>query len=267
MKRLLLLILCLFVVPVAGADDFSDKVDVTPLEKITVQYRQTLKTFDSFARDVLGQITGRSTYEGQRPTFTLLDMSFRPEGYARANLIKIRHVPLREDLRQLDSISPEEADRIVKEGKVSYQFLYSDATRALMEKIMSSAVTKAGAVQEVYGSVGTMDALFAPNSPALRVIPPATTAGDDHIWHNLEEIGGWIEKLKNKDDAGSKPLLAYGENRIPLLGDACAELLHLRDAWEKQDAGEVNKHIVALAAACRKSARIDIHPKPSARWK
>ncbi len=248
MKKLSLIVAVLLTALVARADDFADKVDVTPLEKITVQYRQTLKTLDSFSREVLGQITGRSTFQGQRPTFTVLDMAFRPENYTKLNMVKIRHVPLRQDLRQLDSLSPDEADRIVKQGTVSYQFLYSEPTRALMEKIMSSAVTKSNAIEEVYGSVNTMDALFAPNSPILRLIPPATNASDDQIWHNLDEIGGWIEKLKqSKDDPGAKPLLAYGENRIPLLGDACADLLHLRDAWEKGDASEVNKNIVALA--------------------
>ncbi len=234
MKKLSLIVAVLLTALVARADDFADKVDVTPLEKITVQYRQTLKTLDSFSREVLGQITGRSTFQGQRPTFTVLDMAFRPENYTKLNMVKIRHVPLRQDLRQLDSLSPDEADRIVKQGTVSYQFLYSEPTRALMEKIMSSAVTKSNAIEEVYGSVNTMDALFAPNSPILRLIPPATNASDDQIWHNLDEIGGWIEKLKqSKDDPGAKPLLAYGENRIPLLGDACADLLHLRDAWER----------------------------------
>jgi cytochrome c-type biogenesis protein CcsB len=253
MKRICLIVAVLFSALAVRADDFADKVDVSPLEKVTVQYRQTLKTLDSFSREVLGQITGRSTFQGEKPTFTLLDMSFRPEQYTKANIIKIRHVPLREDLRQLDSISPDEADRIVKQGKVSYEFLYAVPTRTLMEKIMSTAVTKAGAVQEVYGSVSMMDALFAPNTPVLRIIPPATNNADDHIWHNLDEIGGWIEKLKvSKDDPGAKPLLAYGENRIPLLGDACADLLRLRDAWEKGDADEVNKNIVALAASLPK---------------
>src|SRR3954462_3504712 len=98
MKRLLLFVLCLITTQVARADDFADKVDVTPLEKITVQYRQTLKTFDSFSREVLGQITGRSTYQGHRPTFTVLDMTFRPENYSKENLVKIRHLPLREDM-------------------------------------------------------------------------------------------------------------------------------------------------------------------------
>src|SRR5690242_16477186 len=187
MKRFAVIVIALLISVVARADDFADKVDVTPLEKVTVQYRQTLKTLDSFSREVLGQITGRSTYNGERPTFTVLDMTFRPEKYAKVNMIKIRHVPLREDLRQLDSVTPDEADRIVKQGAVSYHFLYSVPTRTLMEKMMSSAVTKSNAIQEVYGSVNTMDALFAPNSPILRIIPPATSASDDQIWHNLDE--------------------------------------------------------------------------------
>src|SRR3954471_15886858 len=77
-------------------------IDLSPLATIAVQDQQTLKTLDSYARQTLSTITGRSTLDGKSSLFTILDISFRPEAYRDRNLIKIRSVPLREDFRLLD---------------------------------------------------------------------------------------------------------------------------------------------------------------------
>src|SRR5439155_11286727 len=115
MQRISLAIL--FVISAAAvaraADDFADKVDVSPLQTIALQHRQTIKTLDSFARQMLTAITGRGTLDGRPAVYTILDMAARPEEYAGRNIIKIRNVPLRQDLQRLDFISTAQKERIV----------------------------------------------------------------------------------------------------------------------------------------------------------
>src|SRR2546430_815236 len=114
MKTLIPFLILLLMAPIVrAADDFADKVDVSPLETIALQHRQTIKTMDSFARQMLTAITGRGSLDGKPAVYTILDIAARPEEYASRNIIKIKSVPLRQDLQRLDFISQEEKDRII----------------------------------------------------------------------------------------------------------------------------------------------------------
>src|SRR4051794_17031259 len=111
MKFLISIIFIVLFAPLARAGDFASSVDLSPLTTLSVQDQQTLKTLDSYARQTLSTITGRSTLDGKSSLFTVLDMSFRPEAYRDRNIIKILNVPLREDFRLLESISDAEKER------------------------------------------------------------------------------------------------------------------------------------------------------------
>src|SRR5688500_20268183 len=104
---------------------FAEKLDLKPLETVAVQHAQTVKTLDTFSRQMLTSITGRGRLDGRSPLFTIFDISFRPEAYRDRNLIKIKHVPLRQDFRLLENIDAAEKDRIVREGRISLTFWQS----------------------------------------------------------------------------------------------------------------------------------------------
>src|SRR5947209_945168 len=124
--RLLTLTTALFILVVAplasAADDFASAVDLTPLRTVAVQHRQTIKALDTYARQTLSTITGHSTLAGHDALYTVIDIAYRPDEYAKRNLIKIRNVPLRKEFQRLSSINADEADRIVKEGTISLNF-------------------------------------------------------------------------------------------------------------------------------------------------
>src|SRR5437879_5415149 len=101
MRRFLIISILILIAPLArAADEFAAKVDVAPLETVALQHRQTIKTFDSFSRQMLWTIAGKSSIDGNRPAFTVLDMSIRPEKYIDRNLVKIKSSPLRQDFLQ-----------------------------------------------------------------------------------------------------------------------------------------------------------------------
>src|SRR4051794_32504620 len=87
-----------------GADDFASQVDVSPLKSVALQHRQTIKTFDSYARQVLTTITGRGSLDGKPAVYSLIDMAARPETYLDRNIVLIKSVPLRQDFQRIESI-------------------------------------------------------------------------------------------------------------------------------------------------------------------
>jgi cytochrome c-type biogenesis protein CcsB len=235
------------VAPTARGDSFAEQLNLKPLETLTVQYRQTLKTFDSFSRETLAQITGKSSFEGQSALYTILDMSFRPEEWVNRDVVRIRHVPLRKDLQMLENIPQEEKDRIVREGKVSFAFLFSRPVNELLVKLNSTAVAKSSSINELYGAASVLESLFVEEMPLLRIIPPATNNADDHVWHNIGTVAQWGKHLRDGDQQRAEGFLAYGSERGPMLGEAGQALLALRDAWKQRNATEANRHIEALA--------------------
>ena len=155
-----------------SAAEFADKVDLSPLQTLEIQHMQTLKTLDSFARQTMVAIHDKSGgINNQSPLFTVLDMSFRPEQYAAAKIIRIRNVPLRKDFEKLPGITDADSKQIVHDGMVSPDFIASTPVQTLMSEVQATALFKADAVNQVLGAANNVAMLAEPAMPLLRVIP------------------------------------------------------------------------------------------------
>jgi ABC-type transport system involved in cytochrome c biogenesis permease subunit len=243
MIRILIFILTLALLAPAARAEFADEVDLGPLRSLSIQHNQTLKTLDSFARQNLSNISARTRWNGRDALFTVLDISFRPEAYVNVEMIKVRHLPLREDLTRAEGVTDEQAERIMK-GYVSHAFIFSQPVMRVLTTLTSQDVKKGEAVNRLYGAATQLDALMMEGMPIYRIIPPATRRPDDHIWHSIVDVGAWGKA--SQSGATVPELQAYGD-RTPLLGDAGAAMLALRDAWQAQDAARVNEQIRKLA--------------------
>ncbi|MEM7809705.1 MAG: hypothetical protein AAF561_16465, partial [Planctomycetota bacterium] len=93
---LLLCGLCLFA-PLRWTPSAS-AADLSVLGRATVQHDSTLKTVDTISRDVISQLSGRSKLPDEHPVETIFGFSYTPEAYASRPFIKIRHLPLRQDI-------------------------------------------------------------------------------------------------------------------------------------------------------------------------
>jgi cytochrome c-type biogenesis protein CcsB len=251
MKRLLVvLVLLLSAASVRAADTFADKLDLTPLETISLQHRQTIKTFDSFARQMLTSITGRGSLDGKPAIYTIIDMAVNPSAYVDRNIIKIKNVPLRQDLQRLEIISTEEKQRIIKDGTVSLRFMFKPEVAQLMEELESQAVFKASAVGQARAAAGTMAAICRgfSNFPPAALIAPATGSPDDHKWKRLDEIAGnvqaYAESMKQSGQPAPAALPNYDSAKLERLAQTVALLV---DGWSKQNADAVNTQAKALA--------------------
>ena len=237
--------------PVATVDpDFAAKVDLSPIRTMSVQHAQTIKTFDSFARQTLESITGHGSYKGQDPTFTLLDIAFRPQAYINENMIKIRNVPLRTEFRKLAFLSDEEQNRIVTTGMVSLDLLARPEVQAVLRNAQASDVRKAQAVQQFAGAMQSMDQLCSAVGTTDLFVPAAVVppVNGGTQWLRVIEVAPadpkWVEVTK----AGGKPVPAappgYSADTVrPVVSDA----VYLFAAWRAQDPRAVNEAAASLA--------------------
>ncbi len=244
---------------------FASHVDLSPLRTLAVQHNQTVKTFDSYARQTLDLITGHSTYNGEDPTYTVLDITYRPQDYVRLNLIKIRNQPLRKDFQQVASIPVEEQERIVRTGMVSLELVSRPEVQEMLRAAQAADVRKGAAVQQFAAAFQTMDALctsfdghdlFAP----VAVVPPA--APSDTQWHRIIEVAGadpeWVGIGKKLGlQAPTTVLPGYvGTTVQPVVRDA----IGIYTSWQMQDARSVS---LAAQAFARDVIAVDPPAYPS----
>ena len=243
----------LSVVSPSFADDFAGKVDLGPLRSITVQHDQTLKTLDTFSRQVLYTITGRSTLDGQDPVYTVLDMAYRPAEYVHRNLIKVKNVPLREDLAALDGLDPAEKKRIIHDGTLSIAFWVRPDVQHLLEKQQATAVFKAQAIGQTALAASTLDALLGGGMngffpPAAAVAPPP---GSDPAapWHQTADLAGNLPQVAMADQVrGATVPPAVAGYDAAEMGTLDTALFKLADGWQKRDAPAVNAAAATLGS-------------------
>ncbi len=156
---LVLLVVAMFCGTVRAADAFLDQIDVEPLRLMSLQHNQTVKTFDTYSRDTLFHITGKTHLNGVPAAKAVLDIAMEPQKYADANLIYIRNKPFRYDFGNLP-IDEAERKRILQEGTISFKFWMQPQTQEAMNRIMATATIKAQAINEINGQASMLSQLL-----------------------------------------------------------------------------------------------------------
>ncbi len=248
------LCLCALLFPAsrALAQAFLETVDVTPLQTIEVQDQQTLKTFDTFARQQLSEISGRSTFERQPPVATVLDIAFRPEAWQSRNIVKVKSIPLRQDFKDFPGIDAAEKERILKQGTVSLEFLSRPDVGTFLQNLSAHEVFKAKAVDELFGAAGLLQQLcgsggghFLPSNP----IPPGV--GGDTAWKSSAKIQvnvpEFLASLRASGQAPmAKPFPGY-DGKDADIAKVLDTQVDLSDAWRAQNANAASRAAAKLA--------------------
>jgi cytochrome c-type biogenesis protein CcsB len=238
---------------ISRADDFSSRIDLSSIRTLSVQHDQTMKTLDTFAREVVQRITGHERLDGHDAVYTLLDMSFHTDKYLSRNLIKIINLPLRSEFRLLTSIDDAEKSRIEHEGTVSLLFLEQQDVQNLIRDVQANSVAKSKAIDQVMMAMGAMQEICQLDRGFLpaAIVPPAPAATDG-IWHRPNELIGNVPALVDvlKQHGGdAPPALAGYEDAGSALSNMFVALGGLAQAWDQQDANLFNKVAPKLASA------------------
>lgn len=235
----------------AAESSFAQDVDVKPLETLSIQHNQTLKTLDSYARQVLSAITGKTRLDGHSALFTMLDMAYRPHLYLDRNIVRIKNVPLRKDFGELEIIDSAEKQRILEEGTISLNFYARPEVQEMLARMQSTAAYKFDAVNQLHDAAQSLSALVSANMSHWPILPPGTSEPTDHIWltfmHVRGAVPGMNELLVSSGMQAPPPPPGVYKDRAQELQRIMQALTALADGWRAQDAALVNQGIGELA--------------------
>ncbi len=233
---------------------FAQAVDLTPWSRVAVHTEGRLKSFDSFAGQMTGYVSGPHEVFGQSPAFTYFDMLLRPERYETADIIFVKSKPLRMLIaQQLEgTIDPARLGRFERTGMLSPALLLGDPrVHGLLVRLSRDAVRTAKHVEQIETAMHVRTpALLMDN---LRVIPPAgPNASAMSPWTGLAALGGAAAHVGHDHAPGAGH---EGEAAAaPIPGMSPDEQKALADTWDAFATAWIAEDAPAVSAA---SAQLD----------
>lgn len=232
----------------ANAQTFQEQVDLSPFDAVAVQTEGRLKSFGSFAHGEMGFVSGPSKINGQSPEFTFLDMLFRPEAYADADVIYVKapivRKPIADAIVQADPSLAARMDGFIKTGLISEALLQRPEVQPVMQQMESDLLRTAKAMDSVRGARTVMRPDFLLRE--LRIIPTGSNMKDQQ-WSSMRDI------MLLAADPGA--LKAAGATATPIAGidetkqrDCAAAWKTLVEGWANGNAVVVNKSLANIAA-------------------
>lgn len=229
----------------AGADGFLRVIDLTPLDRAAVHSQGRLKSFDSFAHETLGLISGPRRIAGLPPDLAYLDLMLRPNAYADTPLIFVKQRSMREQIALSVEAHAAEPTRLVamrdfrETGLLAIPFFQSESVRDVLALWDRDLVRTAKHVN----AIRTAISLSNPRTllTALAMIPPPDARADS-AWISLADL--WT----------GEPRIAAGPGALEasdpvLFADLRSRFDAFVTAWQRQDAPAAN---AALLEFCRR---------------
>lgn len=216
----------------APAPSFADAVDLSPLDRVAVQWEGRIKSFYAMARDTMGIVTGPRGLEGQSQVFTYLDLMFRPGQYQDRPLVYLKNKPMRIGLSEVllsdGAVTEEEAVVLRKRGQFSLTDLSHPDVASEMEKYRRDLMKTAKFVNMARFAVALTN---PPELKARMCVLPPTGADESDRWHSVGELDQ-PTMLLPIDPEIREPLREHWQN--------------LKAAWQREDAPAVNAELAAF---------------------
>jgi cytochrome c-type biogenesis protein CcsB len=196
--------------------------DYSAWEGLPMQEGGLEKSFLTFSRDMVKEITGNANYGGRHPIENILSMAFEPEAWANEPILKVRHP----ELKKLYPTAPH--------GRISP--LQLDAKREHWGPLLASSEGKS--IERELGNLyHRADIIYGndrlePPLPSmldhLRMVPAGNFRGDPEIWRTPDQL-----RLQVKDKGP-------GEINLIRAFNAAREGFYRRDAQAfNQASGEL----------------------------
>jgi cytochrome c-type biogenesis protein CcsB len=233
-----------------AATGFVADVDLEAWGRLAVHSDGRLKSFESYSRSLMTYVTGPRSYQDQSPTFTLLDLAFRPEAYVDADVLYVKNKAIRVQISKAlegghGAHEPGFAARMttfIDRGLISDQLLRMPEVLQLLERLRSDLVRTAKFVEMIDSASAVSDPRYLTDT--MRVVPPPGV--DDKMpWMSLQDVA-----LANH---AHEPGEDHGHNAaIAALTDAQRDQIYehyiaLMNGWRAQDAEAVNAATASLA--------------------
>jgi cytochrome c-type biogenesis protein CcsB len=226
--------------------EFARAVDLTPLDRAAVLASGRIKSYDSFASEMLSLVGGRNRLRGLPPDFAYLDLMFRPAVYADAPIIFVKNPNVREQIIAAladdsggEPLLTEDAKSLLRsKGLVTQSVARSSQVEELLQRLSMDVVRTAKVVDAIRTALTLTDPRVLREQ--LRMIPPPSGRADER-WTAVSSIWG-------------SDFLAGPDGDVALPGVDPALVTEMRVAWsalakswQAQDAAGVNTAILQLA--------------------
>ena len=236
---------------------FAEQVDLARFGQIAVHAEGRVKSLDSHARTLMQLVQGAPRRDDPTPTFTYLDMMFRPDAYADADIIFIKNKSVRAQIiqalrnsmqSQLEEASPERRSRMnqviadieprldafLKSGRISPRMLDDTRVHELLGRLQSDLLRTAKVVDALETAMAVSDARnLRANLKIIAPPPPEGTFEDP--WFTFDSLNA------------SQPPLALSTLDSELRGKLISQWGALSSAWQEQNAPGVNAAADELA--------------------
>ncbi len=218
--------------------------DIQSLRYMSMQHQQTIKTFDTYAREQLFFVTGKSSRDGKTAAEIVLDMILDPQPKIDENLIYIRNKPFRQDFVDALKIEQPEKDRVIQKGTISLSYFMKPDVQDKLGKLMASSTIKAKAVRELQEQAGTLAQLL--DYPHFRgtffyqaFIPPTDSeTANQKPWETLPDAA--VHVLEHPEH-GSQQYAAQLTGMIKAIQGLSTAWKSKDSAGVKQNADELGK--------------------------
>jgi cytochrome c-type biogenesis protein CcsB len=247
---------------------FAAALDLSPLDRAAVYHRGRLKSFQSYAEEVIAQIAGREGIQIPAPTpddphatvraptdFAYLDLMIRPERYDGLAIIYLKNKPMRATLAQrlvaAGELDEAGADRFIDHGLLPVSTILGPASSEAMAAWSRDLVRTAKFVDQIENAIALTR--WETLRDILRIIPPPN-ADPQTPWLSVHDLwaGG---------DAGPRsPGEALAASMDPGVRTAMqVAWARFVEAWRAEDAIAAN---AALAEFTARAAGIapDLYP-------
>jgi cytochrome c-type biogenesis protein CcsB len=234
---------------------FAESVNLAPMEAIAVHRDGRLNSFASHARTMMQHVSGAHSIRGQSPSFTYLDMLFRPDRYIDEPVIYVKNKVVRAQIADAIAASgvlEGNANRadvladIISSGLVAPRMLGLPGVQTLLEQLNTDLIRTAPEVQRISNAMQASNPQALVNT--LAIIPPP---GDDVMkpWFSLSDL----------------VMLEAGRTLPGVSDEKQARVMEsvqsLGLAWQDEDAAAVSDAAAGLAATLR-SINPALYPSP-----
>lgn len=228
---------------------FASEVDLAALNHLAVQYQGRVKSFGSFADQVVSAIEDRGRYANQDRRFTYLDLMLAPQRYESASIIGLGKDQmlneLVERLKRAGVISDADAVLVRDRKKLTPAMMRSEVAQVTLTEWKRNLLKTAKTAEQLESAIALMQPQVL--ASLLRIAPPEGSTGTNQ-WVSIAELYG---------DESRSALISASHS-----ADIQSSFEELQRSWASADAERVNAALVAWVAACRAETP-DYYPSES----
>lgn len=245
--------------PDAKLVQLDQAIDWSQMKLLAVQHGGRYKTFTSYTREVMADLTGSEHLPGLSPYASALEWMFNSEAYSDVPIIRIKDVGIRMHLSA--HMQPETRRRVRDDGFMTPREFLSDPTVIQrMNELMSQ-----GRLRAAMGRVGAAHEAATDMAALCRIVPrPLGKPTDD--WYAATDLALLFAdgaKSPEMQDQIDKMREAGVTDEVAVA--ALVPWSKLRAAWLKRDAVEAQTAINELVVRMPTLSQQNPYPNASQR--